>query len=467
MFKMQNGVILACCLAAMLLVSTLTVAVTTVVPALANESNAIMKILDTANAEANDELQELRQRGVEIPQEADSLYSAALSEREAARQAFETGDAASARVHTIKALDLFRNLFDLLATLEQRGEDDSSLIDAIDQDISNLQTRADNLKGLAAANNISIDFASYSSAISASADALSDGNLEEAEDQFALAQELLQDIHNHIQQAVQADSGKNEKAKEFALKTAQRLGRIVVDLKENSSIPNDLRSTIVQRLESTIAELENETDIEKIIEITEDSSELQRAINQYNSYRIENFEMQYLDIQEDIAALVANARALNIRIQSSEIDGLLDSTREKIQAGQQENAAEELDRLDSLLDEIEDIVEEFSEVIEGIAETRATAMALRSEAAGNARALEEVGRAIALLENADSKVKEAAQAEVSSETIRGVHAQMQLAVGLTQEANDILEEVEESLAEEQDGRPPGTGMNNTMTGYRG
>ena len=190
MFMMQNRGILVSCLVAVLLVSTVT---TAVAPALANESNVIMKILGTANAEANNELQELQKKGVEIPQDANSLHSAALSKQAAAMQALEAGDAASARAHAVEALDLFKNLFDQLAALEQElgVEDDSSLIDAIDQDISNLQRRTDNLERLAAANNISINFARYYSAINASADALSEGELEEAKERLTLARALL------------------------------------------------------------------------------------------------------------------------------------------------------------------------------------------------------------------------------------------------------------------------------------
>lgn len=418
------------------------------VPALANnEENSgyvIKKILDAANVEASSKLQELQQDGIAIPDEINTLYSAASDEHEEAIHALDNGNITSARTHAMNALELFRDVFDLLANLddEDEEEDDIEVVEEIDADISSLQEWADDLKGLASANNIPVSFSDFDLAVNATINAVASGNLAEAEENLTHAQELLEDIYDEIQSA--AVNKSKERAREFAEETAERLAELLASAEEDG-----LPDWLVEELENAVRELQNSTDIDEILEITDDSSELQAAIDEYNSDRIENFDDEYAGLAEDIAALYASAEELDLKL-SNEIDELLDSIRQQVDDGQDEDAAEELDRLDSLLHEFEDVVEEFWSTIEYIEETRNVALALKSHAESNGEPVEQIDEALSILDEADLAVQTAAEIEINSETINDVYAQLGVASELADEAEHVLDEIGEDLGYDQE-----------------
>ena len=359
----------------------------------------MIRVLESARADVAEKIDRLQEEeGVPVPAEVDLLYSKGLAEYEAAGSSLDGGDAAAAKAHALNAMNLFKEATDMLADLEEEEEDEDErkgeLAEELDEDIALLEREAVRLRSLAGLNNASAldaSFASYDRAVGASKGALADGDLEESGEKLLLAREILAGIKDDILSA--ADSDRGEKAKEFAYRTAVRLGEIVTKTKNDVHL-SDLESA-VRELEDTISWLQaNAADADGIIEVADEGSRLHAIIDSYNSKRIERFDDEYLSIERDVAELQLDASELDITIETSDIDDLLDAVRQQAQEGRSERAGIELDRLDSLLDKIEDVVKDVSSIGRDIAKAKKVAADLKSGVSGSGSgALERIEQA--------------------------------------------------------------------------
>lgn len=269
--------------ALMALVAASVLAFSLAAPAMAEEQSenvkVVMRVLDSANAEVQAEMLELQQRGITIPIGAEPYYDAALTEYRAAKEALDSGNANWAKFHAMRAMEMFKNVTDLLG---KPGNEDQQIAntDALDENIVSVEKHAEYLQTLAESNNATVSFADYDSAINAAKDARVRGNIEEASEQLALARPSLEQIQNEIQAA--ADSKKEDRAKEYAQKMITLLSAEIAEQEERNNLGD--RKSLIQELTTVVEELRFAMDFDEIIDLTDDSSELQTILDDYKVF---------------------------------------------------------------------------------------------------------------------------------------------------------------------------------------
>jgi hypothetical protein len=238
----------------------------------------IFKVLESADAEVQEKMLKLEQRGGDIPLIAVAYRTQALAEYDDAQQALWFGNEDLAKGRAMKAMELFKQATDMLGSLEQGNEESDFLVE-VDDRIASLEHKAEYLNVLAKSNGASVGFADYNSAIKSVKVALEDGSIEDAVEQLERAKSILVDVQNDIQKA--SDSRQEERMKGFVKNIVTRLSKIVSEVQADDQITNS--TSFVQEINTIIEQLKNATNIDEIIKITDDSSRLQTVIKEYSS----------------------------------------------------------------------------------------------------------------------------------------------------------------------------------------
>jgi hypothetical protein len=249
-------------------------------PVMAEENTGkvevILKILDSADANVRADIMELQELKIELPIGTDAYYAAAVKEHNLVKEALKSGNVDFAKNHAMNAMKLFRTVTDLLASVEElKGS--TVIVVVVDEKLAFLEKRADHLETVASANNVSMSFSDYRSAIVASKVALAHNDLEEAEEQLALAKSILEDIQDEIQNS--AESRKEMKAKKFAQKMITYISKMITQQEKHNDQGD--RDSLIQKLTSIEEELKRATEFNEIIEITGDSGKFHAILNQY------------------------------------------------------------------------------------------------------------------------------------------------------------------------------------------
>lgn len=252
----------------------------------------VINVLGSANAEVQTKMLELQERGIDIPLAAKGYHAQALMVYRDAERALESGDAVTAKIRAMKAMELFKKATDELRGDDQR-QDETAIVIAIEERIARLNHKADNLNTLATSNHESINFSNYASAINSAREALKDGSLDQAKEQLASAESILADIRSDIQDA--ADSKKDKRAKEFAQRLVTRLSDMISKAQEHDRFTNSTSS--VQQISMFIEKLRNATAADEIMNMTDDLGELQSMIKEYG--RGDNNGSADSDVKED------------------------------------------------------------------------------------------------------------------------------------------------------------------------
>ncbi|HEV2192908.1 MAG TPA: hypothetical protein VGR54_04725, partial [Nitrosopumilaceae archaeon] len=310
-----------------LIVLTGTVLSITPVVADSNLSTNLKLILNESNNQASQKMQELQNKGIIISVDTNSSYSQGLVEYNASLNAINNNDITIAKNHALKAMSLFKKAVESINAEEanynntsDHANDASIIVDAI----TNSENYAQDLRVLAASNNVIVSFADYDSKIDASKGLLLSGNLQAANEQLAKANTILEQIHEKIQ--TDADAKKAERVKMFVNNTISELDKTITHAKELG-----LPQSVIDELQNTIQRLQNASTPDQIINQSDESSNLQNTISIINNGRIAHFDKEYADIQNRINALQSNATKVGIQLQGViEVNNLLADIKQKI-----------------------------------------------------------------------------------------------------------------------------------------
>ncbi|HEV2192914.1 MAG TPA: hypothetical protein VGR54_04755, partial [Nitrosopumilaceae archaeon] len=288
---------------------------------------ALKTVISESNGQVKLKIDELKGKSIAIPADANYSYSSGLIEYNGALKALSGGDIETAKIHAFKAMPLFRNATLIMNQEEENHNSTNNHADEISalvDSIINSKNHADELRSLAIKNNVTINFTDYNNAINTAKKLLAAGNLSGAQEQFAIAQGLLDGIDNQLETLVA--SYRAEKIKEYVANTIVEINKLIDHAKE-LGLP---QSTIVQ-LQKSIENLQHAKNIEELINATDQYSYLQSAIDIYNNGRIAHFDKEYADIQNRINALQSNATKVGIQLQGViEVNNLLADIKQKI-----------------------------------------------------------------------------------------------------------------------------------------
>jgi len=318
-----------------------------------NLSTNLKLILNESNNQVNQKMQELQDKGIVISAETNSSHAQGLEEYNASLKAIDGNDIATAKNHALTAMSLFKKAIESMNVEEEnhnnssdQTNDASIIVDAI----TNSENYAQDLKALAASNNVIVSFTDYDTKIDASKESLISGNLQAANEQLATANTILEQIHEKIQTNV--DAKKTERVKTFVNNTIADLDKTIIHAKELG-----LSQSIIDELQNTIERLRNASTYDEIISQSDQSSNLQNTISDINNERIQNFDKEFVNIRNHIRDIQTSAEKFGINLQDVEkTNELLSDIKQKIANGQAMDANEELDEVDSLIADMEQTV---------------------------------------------------------------------------------------------------------------
>jgi hypothetical protein len=249
-----------------------------VAPVVAEEDSEkvkfVMSVLDSANAEVQARMLELQDRGIDIPLAAKAYHDHALAEYSDAKDSLVLGYPEMAKIRAMTAMELFKKASDELGSLDQ-SQDQTAAVIEVEEKIAKLHHKADYLKTLAKENPESRGFSDYAAVINSARNSLKDGSIEDAEKQLAQAESILAGIKSDMQYA--ADINKDKRTMEFAQKLVSRLSDMVDKAQEDQSTNSS--SPLIKFIE----QLKNATDVDAIMNMTDDLSELESMIREYQA----------------------------------------------------------------------------------------------------------------------------------------------------------------------------------------
>jgi len=217
--------------------------------------------------------------GTGIDDSADRLYQLGLDEYAAAIALLEAGDTEGATEHALVAMALFEDVLvilgpaegDEILVLDQLPTDIQNQLDAnsifsLVESITGSESDAEYLSSLISTNGFDIDLGDYNDALDNAKESLANGDLIGAEEQLDLANELHDDVHEEIYEAI--DSEQPERIDAFIENTIETLEFII-----SNAQTLDLTDDDVASIQATLAILES-GDVDKILEATSEDSEL-------------------------------------------------------------------------------------------------------------------------------------------------------------------------------------------------
>ncbi len=398
-----------------------------------NFPRALKTILSESNGQVELQIEKLQEKHIAIPADANSTYSEGLIEYEASLKALDAGDYSTAKIHAFNAMPLFRSATLVLIQEEENHSVDNILANAINEityEILDSVDYAAKLRTLAITNNVTVSFTDYDRAINASKTSLASGDLTAAKHQLTTAEGLLDNIHTQIQ--TEADSKKGERAKEFVINTIKEINKAIDNAKKLG-----LPQSIIDQLQSTIDSLQNTTNIDDILNGFDQFSYLQKTIDAYNNGRIQNFDKESINIQNNISILQSDATKIGIHLDVTSINDLIVDIKQKIVAGQSLEALDELDQIDYQINDLKDLVDGSLSVLNDISQTRELISSLEAEVhqQNNTAVINQIPIAIVLLDYAHSLIVNGSSSSFNLDT----------AVEAVDHAKNILNDVSDSL----------------------
>jgi len=244
------------------------------IPAIAQspgQSNIIQSILDESKNQFDQKSAQLVLDGITIPASADLLYADGLIEYNAALTSLDSENLEEARDHALEAMSLFEDATKELYVAEQnfQSEQQAALNEIFElaETISNSEGDADELRVLASENNLNVSFTDYDDAIATALGFLGAGNLDEARQQYEIAQNLLADIYDQIHD--EAYSNVDQRAQEFVANTITQLNQIIANANEFG-----ISQSIIDQLQDIIGDLQSAESTDDIIDAFDESSDL-------------------------------------------------------------------------------------------------------------------------------------------------------------------------------------------------
>jgi hypothetical protein len=393
-------------------------------------SSALELILNQSKTEADQKIANLQNSGHVVPEEANSTYAQALAEYQTATNSVNV-DLKGAKIHALKAMDLFTNTIQLIERQQNSTSNDANLTVTLVQSITDSQNNAAQIRALAQTNGVSTSiFGDYDTAINAANADIANGDFQSATQQLSSAQNLLDKIYQQLQN--QAQASLDSRANHFLDNTKATLSEMIDNAKSLG-----LSQSTIDALLSELDKLQGVKTTSEIIDTTSQSSQLQGATDQYNNQRIANFDKESSKIQKEINALQGLADQNNLQLAGlAQLSQTLNDIKQKITNGQTDDAASELEQEDSLLASMNDVVNGAPSIMKNIntAKTLSQTLQSKAQAQGDSDSLNNIGQANQLLDNAYSTVLNA----TSSDDLKSASDTLSQAHGILNNVNDVL-----------------------------
>ena len=236
-----------------------------------SSSDIIQSILDESKSQVEQKITQLEENGIIIPSSASAFYNDGLAEYDAALTSLGLENLEEARDHALEAMSLFEDATEALYVAEQdfQSEQQATLneIFELGESISNSESDADELRDLASINNLDVSFTDYDNAIAEALRLLAEGNLDEARQQYEIAQNLLADIYDQIHD--EAYSNVDQRAQDFVANTITQLNEIIANASEFG-----ISQSIIDQLQDIIDDLQSAESTDDIIYVSDASSDL-------------------------------------------------------------------------------------------------------------------------------------------------------------------------------------------------
>jgi hypothetical protein len=393
-------------------------------------SSTLELVLNQSKAEADQKIADLQNAGLTVPDAANSTYTHGLEEYQTAMGSVNT-DLQGAKIHALKAMDLFTNTIQLTEMQQNSTSGDANQTAALVQSITDSQNNAVQIKALAQANGVSTSiFGDYDTAINAVNTAIANGDFQSATQQLSIAQNLLDNIYQQLQN--QAQASVDYRANQFLGNTETTLSQMIENAKSIG-----LSQSTIDALQSELDKLQAAKTASEIIDTTNESSQLQGTTDQYNNQRLANFDKESSKIQNEINVLQGLADQNNLQLVGlAQLVQTLDDIKQKISNGQTDDAASELEQEDSLLTTMSDVVNGAPSIVQDINAARNVSQTLqgKAQAQSDSDSLNNIGQANQLLDNADSTVLNA----TSSDDLKSARDTLAQAQNILNNVNDVL-----------------------------
>ncbi len=244
--------------------------------------------------------QALEALGDDAPPSAEELYQLGLEAMNTALT-LENDDPEAAEDYAIVAMALFEDTTTIIGTpgfgeafdsaSEQGLENGQGLgvggippgimkqlnvatIFAVSEDINDSEGEVEGLKSLILDNNFNVDLSDYDNAINLAKIALANGEIPNAQEKLAIANELLDEIYDQMNQ--QAIASEDERVVEFVEKTIQEIESLL----ENGNKIGLTQNTINELL--TTLEILKSGDVDLILDATSEESNFAKELKQEN-----------------------------------------------------------------------------------------------------------------------------------------------------------------------------------------
>lgn len=387
-------------------------------------------VLNQSKAGADQKIIDLQTAGLVVPDTANLTYSQGLAEYQTAMSLVGT-DIQGSKVHALKAMDLFTNVIQLIDRQQNSTVSDSNLTATLVQSIADSQENAEQIKTLVKANSISDSvFNDYGTTINAARASIANGDFQLAAQQISTAQNLLDRIYQQLQN--QAQASVDSRANQFLVNTKVTLSQMI----ENAKSVGLSQSTI-DALQNELDKLNDVKTTRQIIDITNESSQLQDTTDQYDNQSLENFDKESSTTQQRINVLQTMAEQSGLQLAGFEqLIQTLDSIKQKIASGQAADAASELDQENSLLSGMSGVVNGAPSIVReiGIARNMSQTLQDKAQAQNDLGSLDKISQATQLLDDAYSTILNA----TSSDDLKSASDSLSQAESILNGVSDIL-----------------------------
>lgn len=398
--------------------------------AIDGSGSALELVLNQSKAEADQKVADLQNAGLTIPDAINSTYGEGLAEYQIAMGSLNT-DLEGAKIHALKAMDLFKNTIQLIGQQQNSASSDANQTATLVQNITDSENNAAKIRILAQENNVSTSiFTDYDNAINAATAAVANGDYQSATQELSNAQNLLDSIYQQLESQAQASI--DSRANQFLNNTKTTLTQMIQNAKTLS-----LSQSTIDALQNELDKLNGVNTTSDIIYTTDQSSQLQDATDQYNNQRLTNFDKESVRIQHLITTLQGLTDQNNLQLAGlAQLSQTLDDIKQKITNDQIDDAASELEQEDSLLAGMNDVVNGAPSIMQEIntARNMSNSLQTKAQAQNDADSINNIAQANQLLDSATSTILNA----TSSDDLKSASDALAQAQDILNGVNDAL-----------------------------
>jgi hypothetical protein len=445
-----------------------------------NTATLLTSMLNSSEGVARAKMADLQAMAIPVPPDVTDLYSLAVAEKTSALDSLERSDIESAKTHTLKAMQLFKQVTELTneASSSEALLPTLSDTDIINQRLLEVRNAATHIRTVVMANNLAPvtngDFARFDSAITLATLAIIQGNLAEAEKQLSISEALLDSIQGKMHSGVH-ETSYSERAMKFAQDAATRLEELIIKAEEMGLSDAEL-DAMKNEWQSILSQLENANDIDYIIQLADQLIGKERAVKVLVGELVDetpdeepatdesgsdgpvddeavdddtihdqlgDVDDELARLENDIASLKSQAEQVDLPFPTSDVEEMLSSIEQHAENGEDQLAAQDIEELDDFLDTIGDVIQGYSDSKAEIATAAETAESLKSEVIelNYLQFLPGIEDALALLIDAEAELGNLSQeGSLSYSSIGSAFDYIDLADGLVATANSALDE---------------------------